>query len=207
MKNRSIVPLLKKEYFSIFTSPFFYIITILFCVISSSQFFFFQQFFVEGIGTTNLTRFFTAIPYVLCIILPSISIKNKTALDLSLPYSALQQIFAKWISIFTEFIFMLLPLVLVPICVSHFGDIDFAQTLCGFIGIILYASAAISFCVLFSEIFVNRSAFFITTSFSLFAINLIHTLPSFFQVPQFFLKIIQSVSFSWHFDSASKYHS
>lgn len=204
MKNNSIVPILKKDLYLIFTQSFFYITAIVFNLFCTCQFFFIQQFFVSGIGTTDLSRFFSAIPYILSVLIPSISLQNKYSFDETLPFSTMQKIASKFLALLIEFIVMLLPLIVFCASISVFGDIEVGQVICSFIGIIFYVCSTIAFCLFMSELIESRSAFFILTTLILFAINFIHLLPMFLPISGFLSRLIQAISFSWHFNSAGK---
>lgn len=195
--------LIKKNIFSILISPLFYICAILFECICFSVFFIGRQFFVIGVGTSDLTSLFAVIPYISIIVIPTLLLSvNSNICDSTLPVSNFQIVLAKWISAYVCFCVMLIPLFFAVFIVSILGDIDAGQVCAAFIGIVFFAAASFSFAVFIFEL-IPEASFLITTVLLLFS-NCAHIVPLFFNLTGITDRIIRAFSFLWHFDSARK---
>lgn len=202
MKNR-FLQLVKKELFYYSIQPVFYIAAVVFILFSSLQFFILQQFFIPGTGTTDLHRFFNAIPYICIIILPALVLHNDLeSFDETLPVSMFDIVFSRWLAAFTAFMLMLFPLIMIPVCVNIFGFVDFGQIITGFSGILFYAGAALS-CIVFLTEF-QKGASYIISAIVLAVSNLAHLVPLYFSLPPAISVFFRTVSFAWHFDAAGK---
>ena len=199
----NFVPLYKKNVFSCLLHPLFFISAAVFEISCSLQFFVFQQFFVQGTGTSDLHRFFSAIPYICIFIIPSLTVKNGTdTFDDTLPVSSVNLSAAAWLSSFTEFLIMLLPLVLVPVCVSFYGNVDGGQVAAGFAGILFYAAAAISFSLFAAECIPGAS--YIISTAALAVTGFAHIIPLYIALPEPAVRLLHICSFTWHFEAADK---
>lgn len=200
-----IKPLIKKDLFSHFTSPHFYICALILYLSASFQFFIFDRFFVEGFGTSDLNTFFSIIPYIFSLIIPVIVLQvSNSELENNFPFSSYKIIIAKIVSTLIIIGIMVIPLTLIPAVVNVFGDVDSGQIFVAFTGILLYGLLAITLCLLLNELIASRPAFIAISIIVLIGIDSIHILSLFTQTNRFFSDLFNYLSFTWHFDSFSK---
>lgn len=197
-----MIKVFSRFFFSLTAVFFTWMFSILFITVSVGQWFFGQRFFTEA-GTTDLHRFFSFFPLCASVFIPMLvsvsSIKNR----FSFPYSTLKILLAQNFAVFFfSVIFMMVSLV-IPFCISFFGDVDISQAACGYFGIALFFSAAISFCIFVFSAIKKGVAAFIVSVLTLLLVNKIHNVPLYIDSTglQFPVKLL---SFAWHFDSFAK---
>lgn len=194
--------ILKRYFFNFAINPFTYILIAAFGIFISLRFFVGQQFFL-GAGSTDLHSFFSAFPPACILFLPGlISISSNVKKDF--PLKSVFIFLPEFFSVFFICCFATLLSVLVPVCVSFFGDIEISQVFIGFIGILFYFSAAVSFVIFIFSIIKSVGVSFVVSAFFLAIINSIHNIPLYFNQPEFLSSIIKFISFAWRFDSFSK---
>jgi len=206
--SKYFFPLLKKELFSLLRQPIFFIATAFLTLSSAFLFFIVGQFFVLGIDSSDLRFYFSIFPYISIITIPVLTMgqweENVVFFDFILPISERVLVFTKWFSTLILAVCMLIPSVSIPICVSFFGDIEFAQIFCGYLGIICYFSAVCSFGLFLAIFFKNKITSFFITSLTLAVFSFSHLLTLQLQLPTWLARLCQQISFSWHFDAAGK---
>ncbi len=190
---------LKYRLYSDLTNPLFYVCTLILNIFCAMQFFLFQNFFTST--SINLHYFFSAIPYIGTIVIPLLCIQRSNEIDIT------QNDFFK-VSIYLiskeiQFILILLPLWLVPLCVSFFGDVDFFSIFLAFFILILYGFCSCALCIFIESLIPLRSVAFIINITFLAISNFIHIFSQYLQ-SSLLKKAIQLFSFSWHFDAAGK---
>ncbi len=190
---------LKYRLYSDLTNPLFYVCTLILNIFCAMQFFLFQNFFTST--SINLHYFFSAIPYISTICIPLLCIQRSNEIDIA------QNDFFK-VSIYLiskeiQFILMLIPLWLVPFCVSSFGDVDFSSIFLAFFILILYGFCSCSLCIFIEFLIPLKSVALITNIAFLAISNFIHIFSQYLQ-SSLLKKAIQLFSFSWHFDAAGK---
>ncbi len=196
--------LYKKYMFRLLANPFTYIISFVFVCFSVFQFFIGQQFFSE-VGTTNLHRFFSVIPYACIIIIPAwCSIVPSEKNENSLPVSAFVIPVSKILALSTVALFSVVITFTVPVTVSFYGDIDMSQVVCGYAGILLFILTSLSFSVFIFTLTENPGASFVVSAMILAVVNSIHLLPMYFKLTPFLTALLREISFAWHFDSFGK---
>ncbi len=206
--KNSLFYLIKREVFSYLLNPVTYFAAIFYLLVSSFTFFYINDFFSLTNGSTDLRFFFYIIPYVLILVIPSLTMslwEKEEYVSLHLPISTMQLVLSKWISGLLIFLCIFLVSLSVPFIVSFFGSIDYPILFSSSIGIILFASTLLSLGQLFTILFKNQaSAFFSTSVFlSLFAFGSI-LLQNISVIPQALKAFFNFFSFTWHFDSFSK---
>lgn len=190
--------------FKLLITPFTYAICGAAIIFAAVQFFIFQRFFSD-VGTTDLHRFFSAIPYVCVLAIPALgSFISFSREDLSLPVAPHSLILAKTLALLTVSAASLVLTLFVPISVSWFGDVDVPSLVCGYLGLMLYLVATCAFSVLIYTMIENTGFAFVVQAIILFAVNAIHLLASYIHVGDFLSSIVKWLSFSWHFDAAGK---
>ncbi len=205
--NVKFVPLVKKELFSQLISPASYAALLLFFIGSAVNFFIVEQFFTIGSGSSDLRFFFSIMPYLCILVIPSLTMNlwasEHDFVD-SIPYTSLHICLAKFISSSLFFIAALVLSLIIPLCASFFADIDTAQLISGFLVMVLcgLCYAALALCV--SLIFEHQIASFLVTAVILFIINTIHLIPLYIPVSPYISSVIRFISFAWHFDAAGK---
>lgn len=197
--------LVKKDLYSYFVSPYFYICSLILYLTCCTQFFIFQRFFVSGFGTSNLTGFFTSIPYAFSLIIPVLILQiSNPECEETFPFLSGSIILSKLVSTLIVIAVMLVPLVPVPFFVARFGNVEAGQTACSFLGIILHGTLSVSICLFCREIIPSKAAYTAVTVVILAMTNSFHLVPLYVNCGSFLTGFFNSVSFLWHFDSFSK---
>lgn len=143
-KKPVFIPLAAYELFSLVLNPAVYAAGIVFEVICFYYFFFFNRFFVPGIGSADMRRFFSVMPVVSVLCIPALTMnlwKKEDELSL-LPLSSFMRVSAKWFAAVIIFLFFVLVSLLIPLGASFFTVIDVSSVCTGTIGILLFAMAA-----------------------------------------------------------------
>ena len=177
---------------------------ILFSVFTSVMFFIKGQFFA-GSGTTDLLSYFSTVPYICIIVIPSLCYKRSICVyDDFIPQNRLKKLFNSFLYAFIRFtliVFMMLPVCLL---VNLFGTIDFGQVFTGFFCLLLYGACLICLCLFINELLPNSIASFAVSALILAVFNSIHLVSLYMNTPQFITAVCKKLSFAWHFDAASK---
>lgn len=198
---------LRRELFRQLMRPLTYISAGVMILAVNLLFFITPGFFIEGIGTTEIRTLFSLIPYLSIIVIPALTMDfSKSSEDAGnmLPVSNLKLSVAKWAAAFIIYI-CIITLTIPAICIVHaFGDINAPQIVSCYIGIILYAAAAISLSVFLAELFSSRISAFFVSAGVLFLCTVSDLLPLAIKLPGIITDFLNVISFSWHFDSASK---
>ncbi len=190
---------LKYRLYTDLTNSLFYVCTLVLNLFCAIQFFFFQNFF--GSASTDLHYFFTGIPYISTIIIPLLCLQR--SYEIPVVQTELFKISLYTISKGIQFSLMLIPLIVVPICVSFFGTVDFSSVFMAFFMLILYGFCSSALCVFIENLISLKAVAFILNIVLLGISNFIHVFSSYTEA-SFFKKLIQIFSFSWHFDAAGK---
>lgn len=200
--------IIKKELFNAFISPAVYIGIIIFILASSAAFFLQNQFFVPGQGSSDLRVFYAFFPYISILCIPAFTMHlwsgEITDLAFSLPVPAFALIAGKWLSALIICVYVQLILLLVPFTVHFFGTIDIGQVVAANAVILLYFSTATALGVLFSLAAKSQITAALFTVLILSLLNEAHIVPVLFKLPVFFESFFKGISFSYHFDAASK---
>lgn len=197
--------LVKKDLFSHFTSPHFYICALILYLSTTFQFYIFNRFFVESFGSTSLNSFFTIIPYIFSLIIPVLVLQvSNSELENIFPAPSYKIILSKLISTTVVIAIMIVPLISVPVIVNIFGAVDFGQVIVAVIGILLYGILAVSVCLFLNELISSKPAFTAVSIVVLIAIDSVHVLSLYTQSEKFLSNVVNYISFMWHFDSFSK---
>ena len=202
--KQKFIGMLKKELFSIRTSALFYVAWAFYAVATAARFFFGSQFF-SGNATSDLRFFFSAIPSLCVLAIPLLAITARLKpFDEGAPLHALFLFLAKQTALAIAFFAMNFLLLLIPLCVSFFGDIDFGQLFLGFFGIFLYGIFALCVSLFVNVLCPNSALAFFVSAIVLAAFNGAHLLAVYTGITGRLLDAIQMVSFAWHFDAAGK---
>lgn len=201
--NKISSALIKKNIFSYFVRPQFYISAVVLELFCSACFFIGQNFFLPGKTFVDVKSFFLCVPYISILIIPFLVMHSFTeSFDDILPFSNLRLLVAKWLSAVLIFIIQLVPLVFILAAASFFYTVDSGQAVCGFAGIILYFCAASAITIFIFELI--PGAAFILSAVVLAVFNFAHTFLFYITVPDFAAAILQFVSLVWHFNSFGK---
>ena len=200
--------LYKKELKLLLSKPPFYLATLLLTVGGGIQFFLGGLFFEPGLGSTDLNFFFSIIPFLSILAVPALTMGQWEAggllFDESLPLSEQQLVVGKWLAAFSCSCLMLLPGVGVPVTVSFFGNLDLAQFFAGYLGMVLFMGTACGLCVFLCSVSPGAVVAYLVSSLALGVFSAIHLFPRYVALPRWLSQLCQSLSFAWHFDSASK---
>ena len=203
-----VLVLYKKELKLLLSKSPFYLATVLLTVGGAAQFFLGGLFFEQGLGTTDLNFFFSAIPFLSILAIPALTMGQWEAggflFDESLPLSESQLVVGKWLGAFTCSCLMLVPGIGVPITVSFFGSLDLAQFWAGYFGMGLFMAAGCGLGVLLCSVSPGAVSAYLLSGVTLAIFNSIHLLPRFFSLSLWLRQLCQNLSFAWHFDSAGK---
>ncbi|MFA6855584.1 MAG: GldG family protein [Treponema sp.] len=149
--------------------------------------------FFSGTGSTDLRLFFAAIPYVSILLIPVISSgTDDSGFFGTFPLSSAEYTIASFLTMLIQFCIMSMTLLLLPVCVSLFGDVDPGQICTGFFLIVIYEACVISFCLAAGFIF-SRGVAFVFSALFIAVTDFIQLAVSF-----------RRLSFTYHFDAASK---
>lgn len=194
--------ILKRYFFNFAINPFTYILLAAFEIFISLRFFIGQRFFL-GAGSTDLHSFFSAFPPACILFLPGlVSISSNVKKDF--PIKSALMFFSEFFSVLFLCWSAAFISLLVPVCVSFFGDIEISLIFVGFTGILFYFSAAASFSVFIFSVIKSSGAAFVVSAVILAAVNSAHNIPLYFNPPYFLSGAIKFISFAWRFDSFSK---
>lgn len=200
--------ILSKEIRNIFYQPSIYIATVVLTVGSALYYFLGGQFFVPGMGSTDLRFFFNSIPYLLILIIPALTMgqweQSSLLFDESLPIKEGTFVFAKWMAALVSSVIILIPGFAIPVWVGFFGKLEIAQIITGYLGILCFLSAACALGVFLSILCRGPGAAFLVTSLVLGAMCLIHLVPVYLPVTNGIGELCKQLSFAWHFDAAGK---
>lgn len=204
MSYKKLTCLYKSFFTRLFNTPFSYIIAACFIFYVSISFFIGQKFFL-GAGSTDLHNFFSVIASSMVVIIPAFtSSLNSFYRENNIPVKDIYAVIIRIVSLLTFCVFFIIFTFPIPLCVNFFGDIDVAQLLCGYFGIILYCTTAIASVVFLYTVINNNVIAFIVSLFFLLFINNCHKIASYISLQDFIISILKTFSFSWHFNSASK---
>ena len=198
----------KKELFNAFISPAVYIGIIIFITASSITFFLQNHFFVPGQGRADLSRFYAFFPYICILCIPAFTMHlwsgEITDLVFSLPVPDLALVTGKWLSSLIICIYVQVILLLVPFTVHFFGAVDMGQVIAANIVVLLYFSTATALGEFLSLTAKNQITSALLTVLVLSLLNGAHVVPLLFKMPKIFENFFNGISFSYHFDAASK---
>ena len=205
-----IITLMKKELKQYFSSPIAYILIFFFCFITALWTFQFQSFFAQD--TANLRTFFNIMPLLFIILVPAVTMRTwaeerKTGSEqllLTLPYSELQLVLAKFFSALVLFAVMLIITASVPLTVMPFGDFEWGVLFGNYVGLFLIISAEVSIGCFLSSITKNQISNFLLTTLILLLITLIGFIPGLIGLPRWISGILQYMSVMSHFESFVK---
>ncbi len=188
---------------SLIKSRLFWADTFIMLLASALAYFTGTRFFTAS-GTSSLTAYFSYIPYVSILVIPSLCMKSRYSYDDFVPVSNFLKLILNFSAYFLAFAVMLVLLMWMPVFVSFCGDVDWGAVAVSFFALLFYGASAVSLCFLVSEFFEKSAAGFIVSSLLLAAINSCHNIPQFFALPVFLSDFFYGLSFAGRFDSASK---
>ena len=184
--------------------PFFYILALILVIFSSLTYFFANGFFTSN-GNTNLIPFFTNIPFICIILIPCLCFKHSDSLyDDFVPLKTINRLFAKFLSLFIQYAFFLLLVLPIPFFVNLFGNVDNGSVFTSFVCLLLFGASQISLCLLLNECFENNIISLTISVIILLIFNVAHLFFVYVPFNNFLISFFKLLSFSWHFDAASK---
>lgn len=205
MQNKQTkIAFLKYNLLNTLKSPLFYILAILFTVFCNANYFIRQQFF-SGNGTTDLLLYFTIVPYICIMIIPSLCYKLSFSIyDDFIPLSHISKIILTFLADYILYAVLILLLLPGALFVNLFGSIDIGQLFTSIICLLFYGAAVISVCIFIQTVILNKISAFICSAIVLAIFNSAHLFTVYVQLPQFLVTICKQLSFAWHFDAAGK---
>ena len=177
---------------------------ILFSVFTSAMFFIKGQFFA-GSGTSDLLNYFSNVPYICILVVPSLCYKKSISLyDDFIPVSRGKKLLQNFLRIFINFAIIIALMLPVCLLVNIFGSVDAGQFFTSILCLLFYGASLIALCLLINEVFANSIVSFVVSALLLAVFNSIHLVPLYVNTNAFFTLICKQFSFAWHFDAASK---
>ena len=166
-----IYTVFKREFMGYFRSPVAYVFLIIFLVASVGFSWFLGGFF--DTNNASLNRFFVFQPWIFLFLIPAVGMRlwaeerrsGTWELLLTLPLSATQAVFAKFLA---GWAFVSLAIVLsftMPLTVAYLGDPDWGPVFSGYLGSVLMAGAYLSICSLTSALTQNQVISFVISVF------------------------------------------
>jgi len=192
-----------KAQFKLFITPQILITGLLFVLFTFANFFIKNRFFAGQ--PVDLSVFFSAIPYISILIIPSLCYKTSLyQYDDFIPASKKTKFTARTIVLLLIYIIFLIFLLPGIFTIGIFYQIDFGQFFVSFIFLIFYGLTAISLCLFINQLSANSIISFLTSAFILAVFNSSHNFTLYLANTNVFSNIFRQISFAWHFDSASK---
>lgn len=204
----TIFTLAKKELRDLFASPIAYVFIAVFLFLS------FWLFFagVFLVGQTTLRGFFSWLPILFVIFLPSITMgkwsdeKKSGTLEIlmTLPASDWQFILGKFLSVV---LFLLIVLALtfpLPIVISSLGDLDMGPVFGSYFGIFLLGSSYLALGLFISSLTRNQVISFLITVLVLFLFYILAEPLATNYIPSFMIPVFQYMSFNQHYESMAR---
>ena len=177
---------------------------ILFSVFTGAMFFIKGQFFA-GSGTSDLLNYFSNVPYICILVIPSLCYKKSISIyDDFIPLSRAKKFLQNFLRIFINFAIIIAFMLPVCLLVNLFGSVDPGQVFTGLFCLLFYGASLIALCLFINEVFSNSIVSFVISALLLAVFNSIHLVPLYVNTNSFFTFICKLFSFAWHFDAASK---
>lgn len=182
----------------ILRSPFACVACLVFVLFTVTRYLLTSLFLTEH-GSTDLHMFFSAMPYVSVIVIPTLgSLLSVRERDFFLPFQSLLIVSVRFAVLLSSYILLcLIPTVTVPVLAAFLGDVEVITVLLSYAGMILYAAAAAALCTLANVLIRHAGISFAVSALILAVADSAHLVPSAGPVLRF-------LSFAWHFDSFSK---
>lgn len=199
--------ILRRELFRLLLHPLTYIAAAVLTITVNLLFFITPGFFIEGQGSTEIRTLFSLIPYLSIIVIPALTMdftKSDEDSENMLPVSNLKLSVTKWNAAFLVYLCILSLSIPSIFIISSFGDVNIPQIISCYLGTILYGAAAISLSAFLAELFASRISAFFVSAGVLFLCTVSDLLPLAIKLPGFITDFLNEISFSWHFDAASK---
>lgn len=194
----------KRYLFSLWASPLVLASSLLFVIYVSLSFFIGSRFFL-GSGTADLHRFFSAFPSASALLVPAaVSAVSRTEGESSFPVSSFGLLLAKMLAVLAACLFCSALTAFVPLCVSFFGDVEIAQAVLGYAGIVCCFACTVPLVVLLFSCIRSRAASFAVSMALLAAASAAHRIPLYLNLPGFLHSALRTVSPAWRLDSFSK---
>ena len=201
--SEKIKALYKYNLFNALTTPSFYIITLLYVVLIPINFFIRHQFFTSG--TTDLTLFFSDVPYICIIAIPALCYKQQYSnYEDFIPLNSLYILSVRFLALLTQCLIMNLLLLPSILLINLFGSIDPGQLFTSFIILISYNAAIIALTMGINELVSSKVSAFIISALVLAVLNSAHLFAVYLSLAGFLTRLFKQISFAWHFDASSK---
>lgn len=194
--------LIGRYFYQLRINPLFYVLLCAFVVFASIDFFYMQKFYV--LGKAELHRFFDVFPYLSILFVPAMVSMCRFTGEEYVPVDGLILTIARNLILLMVCVCVMIFTMAVPLCVSLFGKVEWSCYFTGILGIFLYFFGAMPFGVYVFSRFRKSGPAFLFCAFILFAFNMIHQIPLYFEMGKLFQWILRGFSFAWHFDSFSK---
>lgn len=185
-------------------SPLFYLLSGAF-VLAVSGLFIFKGGFFSGNGSVELVNFWANVPYVSILFVPALCAKKSCSLyDHFVPLKSGARVFLEILCNGCLFFAASILLLIVPLFVSFFGDVDAASVFVPLVFLLFYGLLCASLCRFVYSFTKNTAAGFALSAVILAAFNSAHLFTVYFSTESFLTLIFKNLSFAWHFDAASK---
>lgn len=200
--------LLKKELQYYFNNPIGFIIICLFAIVAN--FLFLKDLFVYG--SASLRPFFNLLPWISLIFVPALGMRvlseekrtNTIELLLSLPVTETQIIVAKFIATIVLLSISLLLTFALPISLAILSKLYLPEVLVGYMGSLLFMSAASALTLLCSAQTKNQVVAFLFSTVILFVFITVNSDFMANMIPQFMQSFINMLSPMYHLQNFVK---
>ncbi|MDY6031876.1 MAG: Gldg family protein [Treponemataceae bacterium] len=206
MRFTKFFSLLKKELLELLIQSGTYIASFIFLFGFSFNYFILNGFFTYN-QSVDLKNYFGSFPFLMLAFIPALtfnSFKNDDVFS-NLAIEDSLKFLAKFLASFIIFASNTLVTLLTLPFIARFGQLEISQIFTGYLAILFYGAMLLSFSLFIQIVFENKIASLIVMIASLFVFNTIHVLPKYHTISsEFFISLIKTLSFSWHFESAAK---
>jgi putative membrane protein len=201
--------LLKKELFMLVHSFAFWFSFIFFHLALSFLFLGMPVWF--DMQLSSFSYFFSLFPFVFIVVIPMLTIgswsdeyKTQTCRLLFLfPVSEAELVFAKFVSCSVAFFIQLAVSILIPISVSSLVFFEPASFIFSYISLFTFGISCIAISLALSSLSSESAVSFALSFLTIAFFSLVHFVVRILKVPKFIEVIIETISFSTHFQNAS----
>ncbi|MFQ5845513.1 MAG: ABC transporter permease [Planctomycetota bacterium] len=207
---RRTLTIARKEIRQSFVSPIAYAFLVVFVLFVT--FMFFRVFFL--VEQVSMSGFFGLFPIAFAIVIPGITMRSwaeeqkQGTLEflLTAPVEPRHVVMGKFLAAMTLVVVCLLLTLLVPVTVSHFGDLDPGPVWGGYLGALFMAATCISIGMFFSSFTQNQIVAFLVSVSVLIGLVLVGDsyIQSEFGGGSFWGGLFRAVSPTPHFDSIGR---
>lgn len=175
----NILIIMRRELFSLYTSPIGYIFMIVFLAVSVGLYI--TTFFVFPMA--DMRSYFGNLPVILCVFVPAVTMRvwaeerkeNTWEMLLTFPMRARELVLGKFLATLIFFCVTLAGTLTVPIMLASLGNPDLGAIMSGYLGTVLLGALFLAIGILFSGFFKDQIVAFVVTLLACFTLFLLGT--------------------------------